>query len=467
MAPGTPLPKSELLFFASLLLGELSIAVMAKAMHMKGDRTFVAFLPSNPGMVFLVAIAVFLVVGAVLIWQYLANRRAPSRQFRLIVMMNLVTVLLILVTGEIAIRIVTRSSPEGEKFGSVVLKAKNWEMVALRYRQIIEKASGQLSPYIIYDDLMGWTVGPKRRSAEGLYWSSSEGIRAPREGVSFAKARRKTEIALVGDSYTFGEEVRYEDTWGSLLDKALGPEFQVLNFGVPGYGVDQAYLRYEKDVRQWKPDVVIFGFISHDAFRTMVVYPFLNFPDWDHPFSKPRLILHEGDLVRMNVPPLAPDAIFSRGSIHELPFLKYDIGYRQSDWQRSFYHLSYLARLFVSWYPRWPAVTPDLSEEALVSLNASILKAFVQSVAQTGTIPLVVYFPGKQEFEKPSSSPGGRRARRVLQEAGIAYTDPTSCLLGVNPADRFAPGSHYTPEGNAAVAKCLLNVVRQALAQAS
>lgn len=40
------------------------------------------------------------------------------------------------------------------------------------------------------------------------------------------------------------------------MDQLLGEEVQVLNFGVSGYGVDQAYqLRYEKDAKRWKPKV--------------------------------------------------------------------------------------------------------------------------------------------------------------------------------------------------------------------
>jgi hypothetical protein len=312
---------------------------------------------------------------------------------------------------------------------------------------------------------MGWTVGPHRRSSDGLYWSSSEGIRAPQEGVSFAQLREKTRIALVGDSYTFGEHVTYEDTWGDHLEKALGSEFQVLNLGVPAYGVDQAYLRYEKDARKWNPKIAIFSFISHDLDRTMNVYPFLAFPTWDPTFSKPRFIIRDGVLTRMNVPPLTPDAIFSRQSISELPFLEYDRGYRKSDWQERFYHRSYLARLFVSLFRPWSAVSPDVSDEALVTINTAILKEFVRSAEQGGTTPLVMYFPGRQELEEPSSFVP--RTKQVLQQAGIAYTDPTSCLLEVNRADRFFPGGHYTPHGNAAVAHCIVHVVRQALAQAS
>lgn len=458
----------DLRLLASLFLLELSIAIMAMAMYMKGERPFAIFLSSRPGVLFVLAVPVLLVAGAVIIWQYLGRKRSPSNHFRLIVALNLVTVILIVITGEIAVWIWSRSSLEGETLGSTVLRPKNWEKVAGYHRHLLDQAGGDLS-YIVYDDLMGWTSGRnrKRSSNKILFFSSSEGIRAPHEGVTFAKHGGKPRIALVGDSYTFGEDVTYEDTWGSRLEKVLGSEVQVLNFGVSGYGIDQAYLRYEKDARGWNPKIVIFGLISHDAERAMTVYPCINWPAWNIPFSKPRFILRDGDLKKLNVPPLAPEAIFSRGSISELPFLEYDKGYRQSDWQQSFFHLSYLARLFVSRFPRWSAVTPDVSEEALVSVNASILKAFVRSAEQAGSIPIVVYFPWKEELDRgdlgiPSSPlPSGKQ---VLQQAGIAYTDLTSCLLKVNSAERFIPDGHYTPQGHAAVANCLLNVVNEALA---
>jgi hypothetical protein len=82
----------------------------------------------------------------------------------------------------------------------------------------------------------------------------------------------------VGDSFTFGLEVRYEDTWPRQLERLLGPEFQVLNFGVDGYGVDQAYLRYRRDGLAWRPEIVVLGVIDDDFRRTMCVYAFLCFP---------------------------------------------------------------------------------------------------------------------------------------------------------------------------------------------
>ncbi len=246
---------------------------------------------------------------------------------------------------------------------------------------------------LVYDDRLGWAVGQNRYGApkgEGPYWSSSEGLRAPHEGVAFPKVEGKTEIALVGDSFTFGEEVRYEETWGYKLEQLLGEEFQVLNFGVPGYGLGQMYLRYEQAVRQRSPKVVVFGFISEDVSRTMWVYPFLS-TSWNLPFSTPRFVLRDGELTNVNLRPLPSEAIFSRGSISELPFVEYDSWYRPSDWQKRWYHFSYLVRLFISFYPPWDE-KPETLEEAVRSINAAILKTLCAVGQASGVDPSRAYF---------------------------------------------------------------------------
>jgi len=457
--------KNDMFLLVSLFVCELSIVVVPMAIYMKGERPLQLFWPSKPGIVLLLAIAVFVFSAGALISQYLANRQSPSRHLHLLVSMNLVTVLLMVAIGEIATRLLSRSSIEGDTLGGVVLKPKSWERLARHYRELIDRAGGDLS-YLVYDDLMGWTIGPNRRSANGLYRSSFEGIRASDEGLSFAKVGDKARIALAGDSFTFGEDVKYEETWGHFLEKELGSGFQMLNFGVSGYGLDQIFLRYDKDIRMWKPKVVIFGFISHDVERTMFVYPFLSFPEWNMPFAKSRFILHEGELKNINVPTFTPQTIFSRGAITELASVEYHKGYKRSDWEKGLYDVSYLSRAFMTWFPRWEPVAPDASDEALVSVNSAIVKAFTRLAMQDGTIPLVVYFPNKEELE------GARAPRtigkRVLDRAAISYIDLTSCLLKLDADDRFGPLSrHYSSRGNAAVAECLVNDVRQALTQST
>jgi hypothetical protein len=86
--------------------------------------------------------------------------------------------------------------------GHVSFAPRNWDTVVTRNREILQKVSGNTS-CLVYDDLMGWTVGPNRRSANRLYFSSVEGIRGPHAEMAFADMPAPHRIVLVGDSFTF------------------------------------------------------------------------------------------------------------------------------------------------------------------------------------------------------------------------------------------------------------------------
>jgi hypothetical protein len=95
-----------------------------------------------------------------------------------------------------------------------------------------------------------------------------------------------------------------------------------------------------------------------------------------------------------------------------------------------------------------------------MALNREIVRAFLRDVRADGAIPVVVYFPSRLDFRIRARKPAWQSlAQTMLREAGIAHTDLTSCLVGLDPADRFGPG-HYAPGGNAAVAECLRGEIR-------
>ena len=136
----------------------------------------------------------------------------------------------------------------------------------------------------------------------------------------------------MGDSYTFCQDVNYEDSWGYHLERQFGGTAQVLNFGVPGYGIDQAYLRYLREVRTWRPDVVILAFISHDVLRTTMVYYAVSFPSSRLPGAKPRFVLKDDRLTLLNKPLPSYETVVRTQAVEGLPFVEYDKGYRPSDW---------------------------------------------------------------------------------------------------------------------------------------
>ncbi|MDF0650251.1 MAG: hypothetical protein P0121_02135 [Nitrospira sp.] len=193
--------KSGTLLLVSLFIIGLSLGGMALAMFLKGEQSVAKFLFQPSGMAFSGALCAFVISGAVIVSRYVASRRSSSRNFRLIVAINLATMVLLLVTGELAVRASVRISSGYELIGTLPLKPKDWEAIRCYYLEYADRAE-RPSNFHMHDSDLGWTIRPNSHSADGPYWSSSEGLRPPGENVSFAEHTAKTEIALVGDSHT-------------------------------------------------------------------------------------------------------------------------------------------------------------------------------------------------------------------------------------------------------------------------
>ena len=212
------------------------------------------------------------------------------------------------------------------------LQPRSWSKEAAFYREILASGRSRNSNIYKAHEFLGWTIGENRRSDDGMYLSSDEGIRSMDTDYSYGDRKARIRVALVGDSYTFAQDVFFADTWGHRLEQMLGEDFQILNFGVPGYGTDQTLLRFEHDALAWQPDIVIFGVSPHDLSRAMTVYSFILFPGWVTPYSKPRFAIDAEHLRTINTPLNDPHEIFSAKTIDKLPFLEYDSGYNAKDW---------------------------------------------------------------------------------------------------------------------------------------
>jgi len=456
--------RPDVLLLVVLYVLEVSAWLAVVASYRKSIWPLSGFLASPSAVVFLVACLVLLFATAVVVHRYRTRRRHDPRRFGLTVALNVVPVLLFLTAGEVTVRLLSRATPRGPVFARTVLLPHQWADVVKRNTAILERV-GVTSSYLVPDAHLGWVVGPDRRSADGRYFSSVEGIRSRQSGVAFAERPGRRRVALVGDSFTFGLDVSYEDSWGHRLERALGPDVQVLNFGVEAYGVDQALLRYDRDVRRWRPDVVILGLIDHDLLRSMAVYFFVSFPSWEYPFAKPRFVADGDRLVLLNVPLPSPQAIVAARSIRDLPFIEYDPGYRAEDWEWHALDRSYLHRLAVSTYRAWSS-GPRSSRAGMLSLNRELVRSFIRQTRAEGSIPLVVYFPSDRNFRVLAKDPGWRSlAQTMLRSNDIPHMDLTACLAALSPADRFpADGrNHFAPRANAAVAECLRDSVRRLL----
>lgn len=397
--------------------------------------------------------------GYLLVWQSVAAGSSRGRAFALGLTANLSTAVVAFVAIEGAVRTAARTTPDGITIGSVAIRP-TWSELTAQSRDVLAGAVrwDTWDPaYLVPDPDLGWTVAPARRSADGLYASSLEGIRSAGPGVRLADGTSRARVALIGDSNTFSLEVPFDESWGYYLERVLGDAVAVLNFGVDGYGLDQTYLRYRRDVRPWKPRVVVISLMGHELVRTMAVYPFVSF-GWPPCVVKPRFAIAGDELTLLNVPLPTPDAILGAGRIHRLPFVDYDVGYGTTDWRWPVDRGPLALRFLASAFPRRPRPDSRVSGEATVALNRRLLTVLVESVERDGAIALVVVLAESKDARLEATL-AGTRARRL---------DVAACLSSL-PADRrkVPSGHHYTGLANEALARCTAPAVERALREAA
>lgn len=114
----------------------------------------------------------------------------------------------------------------------------------------------------IRDPLLGWPAPESIGSGE----FDSAGSRIV---PSFPNPNLTPCVELFGDSFTWGAEVTPDQAWGNLLSRQMN--CRVANYGIGGYGTDQAFLRYRDRIDGQAP-VVVLGYWSENIIRNVNRY---------------------------------------------------------------------------------------------------------------------------------------------------------------------------------------------------
>jgi len=162
--------------------------------------------------------------------------------------------------------------------------------------RLLDREEGGVSPLavngFVQHRILGWKPGPALARELGLV----------RDGVP-----QRADVALFGDSFAAGvPPVGPDETITAYLDELL-PDQSVLNYAVPGYGVDQIFLRYLEIVGddRTRPDTAVVAILVDDIDR--VLQPIRAAP-------KPLFALDGGSLVLRNVTSQAASAATSSHS---------------------------------------------------------------------------------------------------------------------------------------------------------
>ncbi len=189
VAPDVPLLVSLYVFEGSALLLVLA--------GQRGGRLVTALS--------VVAGLALLGAAAVIVQRYRTRAGGDCQRVAFTMVLNLVSILLILATAELTLRLLARPTPRGPVVMDTHLLPWRWSDVVTHNQAILTRAARDGS-YLVADENLGWVIGPNRRSADGLYFSSAEGLRSPSSGMAFRERTASRRIALVGDSFTFGLE---------------------------------------------------------------------------------------------------------------------------------------------------------------------------------------------------------------------------------------------------------------------
>ena len=135
---------------------------------------------------------------------------------------------------------------------------------------------------------LGWETIPGKTVTNGkiTYTTNSMGMRSGEVDSS------RRHILLVGDSVTFGLGVNNDETASHYLDKEQ-LEYQVLNLGVPGYGIGQYYLNLKRHIDKLNPKlIVLILYTANDLEETR--------KETRYGISKPFFIYQNGGLLHLN-----------------------------------------------------------------------------------------------------------------------------------------------------------------------
>lgn len=313
----------------------------------------------------------------------------------------------------------------------------------------------------ISDASTGWTFRPNAILFDGRLTTNSIGIRSAREYTE-APASDTIRIAAFGDSFTANPDVEDDEVWTQVLESELADRrirAEVLNFGVGGYGMDQAFLRWQHVGKSLSADIVIFGFQPENLHRNVSVFRPIYARYTGIPLSKPRYALQGDELELINYPALPPDDLMPVYEDFERhPLSAYEFYYSGAgpipDWW-PFPRLTNLIYQAIA-KPTEPVdgLGPD-SERG--QLGKAIVDAFAEDVAQSDASFFVAHLPVQSDLA--SHHNGGRPPYTFLLKyiEDTYFYLPVEDLLGSQYIEpRYWGGTgHYGPEINQIIGEAL------------
>jgi hypothetical protein len=335
--------------------------------------------------------------------------------------------------------------------GEFVLRVVGMDQVKFREKPRTGWVDVPENVWVEHHPVLGW-YSQKNKSANLTsanfspveVHTNSAGFRGNREYFP-EKPKGIIRIAVLGDSFVFGFGVQDNETFSALFESQEKSR-EVLNLGVPGYGMDQIYLSYREIARKYRPDIVLIGVFPEDFWRCT-----RSFADSGH--VKPYFSLSpEGKLVLHNVPVPPPFSL----NTDQFPLVV-----EQNEFMKIL-NKSVLFRLakkpLLKLAKNMHLIDPESSDEWVI--GRAILSRLIEEVRTDKAVPVLVLMPPQNWA---TSARKTSLERSILLFAGREKVGMINLKSAFNEsvakdgleAYYIKSDWHWTPRGHALAAKVI------------
>jgi len=315
--------------------------------------------------------------------------------------------------------------------------------------------------------VLGYAPKESTRSVHGWWQSNALGARRRTE-ISSRTPRGMRRILAFGDSFTQCSRVRQEETWPYFWEER-NDRLEVVNFGVDGYNLCQAQLRYGELGPELSHDLVVLMFVPRDdLWRDINVYRGLR--GWVNYVPTPRYVL-EGETLRLVRSPYTSwDAFFEDNREGPSPaFLRHLKTYDRFYFASKFevppvlgQSMIYKLTAHVAYTTQRRGIEAGLmrtnSEAFRVSMR--VMQRLAAEARTAGAGLAVVFLPTVEDLAAYEEDGEFRRRWEAMvaeiARRGVKTVDLLEDLAAV-PRDQIdlADGWHYGPRGNRLIAALL------------
>ena len=319
------------------------------------------------------------------------------------------------------------------------------------------------------DSLLGYAPLESSRSANGWWQTNSVGARAGTETDSLPPANTSRVLAF-GDSFAIGSRVRQEETWSYQAD-LLQDDFEVVNFGVDGYSLAQAYLRYQDVSNRIAYDWIIVLFPPSTTLARDVNVSRSLF-GWGRALPGPRFVVEDDGLRLIRGPYSSMRDMLADNADGVNPefvnyLRRYDAFYLRTKYERppivgDLFVYKLIARFVFRLQERrlLGRLLRETSEAMTVS--RAILSAWSRTVNEKGGRMLIAYLPARADVTEYGEKDRFRKGWDRIVSGPCPERASCLDLMGAlrraprEQVDAGYDGTHYGPRGNGILARAIV-----------